>query len=329
MLWPGLRIFVGTMVFISIFFYPLPLFAPAKNMTFDLWVHTQPARQIQPAFVQPSANQEAELPKPESTPPQTLQPGEGNPAVLPQQTATTETSAGETLQEENLQIKTGSDKEEFLPAETLPVIYRLDVQDKVALTFDDGPCPEMTEQYLAVLQAYGIQATFFIIGRQAGLHPETVGKIIAQGSELGSHSWKHDQMDRLTTKQIAADLQETAAQIYELWGQEITFFRPPYGRGSPDVLAAAKELGQKLVYWDVDPRDWKEPPPEEIVKRVMEQVQPGSIIILHEGRPNTLAALPEIIQGLQACGLQPVSVSTLLTARDNSASSSTADTGKQ
>jgi peptidoglycan/xylan/chitin deacetylase (PgdA/CDA1 family) len=337
MLWPGLRIFVGIIVFISIFFYPLPLLAPAKNMTFDLWVHTQPARQIQPAFVQPSANQETELPKPESTPPQTLQPGEGNPAVLPQQTATTaaiETSAGETLptetlQDENLQIKTDTGKEEFLPAETLPVIYRLDVQDKVALTFDDGPCPEMTEQYLAVLQAYGIQATFFIIGRQAGLHPETMGKIIAQGSELGSHSWKHDQMDQLAPKQIAADLQETAAQIYELWGQEITFFRPPYGRGSPDVLAAAKELGQKLVYWDVDPRDWEEPPPEEIVERVMEQVQPGSIIILHEGRPNTLAALPEIIQGLQARGLQPVSVSTLLTAWNDSASSSTADTGKQ
>ena len=126
MLWPGLRIFVGTMVFISIFFYPLPLFAPAKNMTFDLWLHTQPVRQTQPVFVQPNAIQEVELSKPESKPLQTLQPGKEDPAVSPQQTAATaaaETSAGETLptetlQDENLQIKTGTGKEEFLPAET-------------------------------------------------------------------------------------------------------------------------------------------------------------------------------------------------------------------
>ena len=316
MLWSGLRIFMGTLVFISIIFYPLPLWAPAKSIPADLWLR------LQPAFVQQTIANKAELPKPASNLPPAPQLAEGATDAAPPpaaataeavETSTTETLPADTSQEENSQIAA---EQKEVPTETPPSFYRLDVPDKVAITFDDGPCPGMTEQYLEVLQAYDIQSTFFVIGRQASLYPETAEKIIAQGSEIGSHSWQHNQMDQLKPEQITADLEETAAQIYALLGQETLFFRPPYGRGSADVLTAAQELDQKLVYWDVDPRDWKNPLPEEIVKRVMEQVKPGSIIILHEGRQNTLAALPGIIEGLQARGLQPVSVSALLSAAD-------------
>lgn len=313
----GLRIFMGTLVLISIIFYPLPLWAPAKSISADLWLR------LRPAFVQQTIVNKAEPPQPASNLPPAPQPAEGDANTIPPQTAATEAAEpltpeilpADISREENPQTAAEQQKKAF-PVEIPPAFYRLDVPDKVAITFDDGPCPGMTEQYLEVLQAYDIQSTFFVIGRQVGLYPETAGKIIAQGSEIGSHSWLHAPLDQLKPEQIAADLEETAAQIYTLLGQETLFFRPPYGRGSADVLTATQKLDQKLVYWDVDPRDWKNPLPEEIVKRVMEQVKPGSIIILHEGRQNTLAALPGIIEGLQARGLQPVSVSALLSAAE-------------
>lgn len=332
MLRRNLHIFVGSIVFLCIFFPPLSLYTPAHTSFFDLQLPPQLALPTQPVFVQQNALPEtAALPQPESSPQKPPQ-ARSNPGAL-SQGATASTNALEAAAlprktpEEKDQLPLGGSNGEnnFLP-ETPAVFYRLDgVQDKVALTFDDGPCPKMTEQYLAVLQAHGLQATFFVVGRQAVLYPEILEKIIAQGSELGSHSWQHDRLDKLTAKQTAADLQKTAAQIYEAGGQEIAFFRPPYGRGTADVLAAAKELGQKLVYWDVDPRDWEEPPPEKIVSKVMEQVRPGSIIILHEGYQNTLTALPEIIQGLQARNLQPVSVSALLAAWGESVATAAAE----
>ncbi len=325
MLKSGLRILIGTLVFISITCYPLPLLTPARNISADLWLR------LQPVFVQqPVATNIAELtssPRPAGSPSRVSQLKKESvtaTATMPPPAATAkigENLASEALpalpsQEEIPQITTEQEKEAFeaFVAKIPSVFYRLGVPDKVALTFDDGPCPGMTEKYLEVLHKHGVQSTFFVVGRQAVLYPETTKYITAQGSEIGSHSWRHAALDRLKPEQITADLEKTAAQIYSLLEYEILYFRPPYGRKSANVLAAAKELGQKLVFWDVDPRDWENPAPEEIVKRVMEQVKPGSIILLHEGRQNTLAALPGIVKALQARGLQPVSITGLLSA---------------
>ena len=336
MLRHDLQIFVGSIVFFCIIFHPLSLFAPAHTAFLDLQLHPQLAPPTLTQPVQQNILSENDLPQAEptvQTQPQLM----ANPGIQPQQGAATTAGALETIAlpvEETPKEKypppwEGNVGENSLPPAAPAAFYRLNVPDKVALTFDDGPCPQMTEQYLAVLQAYGLQATFFVVGRQAVLYPEILEKIVAQGSELGSHSWQHDRLDKLTPKQVAADLQKTTAHIYEAGGQEIVFMRPPYGRGSADILAAAKDLQQKLVYWDVDPRDWEEPPPEKIVKKVMEQVQPGSMILLHEGYRNTLTALPEIIQGLQARGLQPVSVSTLLATWNESVATGVADEHEQ
>ncbi|MGI5822901.1 MAG: polysaccharide deacetylase family protein [Dethiobacteria bacterium] len=330
-----LQIFVGTIVFFYIFLHPLSLFAPANTTFFDLQSRPQLALQTQPMFLQNNILSETKLPKPEPSS-QTPLRKETNQGALPQQVAVA-TPAGtpedapisEAPATPPQTSPKGNIVENSYPPAAPASFYRLDVQNMVALTFDDGPSYQMTEQYLAVLETYGLQATFFVVGRQAVLYPEILEKIVAQGSELGSHSWKHDRLDRLSPKQIAADLQKTAAKIYEAGGQEIAFMRPPYGRGSANVLATAKDLGQKLVYWDVDPRDWEEPSPKKIVSEVLAQVRPGSIILLHEGYRNTLTALPEIIQGLQARGLQPVSVSALLAAWNENVATDTADIDEQ
>jgi len=198
------------------------------------------------------------------------------------------------------------------PAENTKIIKRVDVQGKVGISFDDGPLPGMTELYLQVLEKHDTRATFFMLGQQVSNHPELAQMVINQGSEIGSHSWGHSRLDQLEQDDVLADLQNVADQVYDTVGQGISLLRPPYGRHSETVIAAAQELNQQVIMWDVDPRDWENPAPEKIVTTIMEQVKPGSIIILHEGHQNTLQALPVIIQRLRERNLEPVTVSELL-----------------
>ncbi|MFY9371284.1 MAG: polysaccharide deacetylase family protein [bacterium] len=199
------------------------------------------------------------------------------------------------------------------PLPELPdLVFSGTAVDKVAITFDDGPFPGMTEQYLEILSQYGIKGTFFVVGELARQNPAQLQKIVEQGSELGNHSWAHGRLDKMPLEKVVSDLRRVAELIYETTGQEVRFLRPPYGRHSPAVIEAAEELGQQLVLWNVDPRDWDKASTREIVNRVMAQVRPGSIILLHEGHPNTIKALPQIIEKLRERGLEPVSVSELL-----------------
>lgn len=199
------------------------------------------------------------------------------------------------------------------PGNPVQLIKRVEnVSSKVALTFDDGPFEDMTPQYLAVLQQYNARATFFMVGQRVGIYPGLAQQVVDQGSEIGSHSWRHAYLDQLEPGAVAADLRDTAQQIHNLLGQEVTLLRPPYGRHSESVLTKARELNQKVVLWDVDPRDWEEPPPAVIASRVLDKIKPGSIVVLHEGKKNTLLALPLILEKLQERGLQAMTVSELL-----------------
>ncbi len=186
------------------------------------------------------------------------------------------------------------------------------VNNLVAITFDDGPIPQMTAQYLAVLDEFNVRATFFMVGQNINQYPELAGKVLRYGSEIGSHSWRHARLDKLTADEISEDLSLAEYQVQINLGQQVNLFRPPYGIRNDTILAVAKELSYQVIIWDVDPRDWEDPPPEYIVASVLGQVQPGSIILLHEGHPNTLKALPVIIQKLRERGLEPVTVSELL-----------------
>jgi len=193
------------------------------------------------------------------------------------------------------------------------LIKRVDgINNMVALTFDDGPFPQMTAQYLAVLDRLNVRATFLMVGQRIKDYPELARKVVQYGSEIGSHSWGHARLDQLTAEAIAEDLRLVENQVQTNLGLEISLLRPPYGGRNDNVLAVAKQLGYKVIIWDVDPRDWEDPPPEKIVAGVLEQVKPGSIIIMHEGHPNTLKALPVIIQRLRERGLEPVPVSEML-----------------
>lgn len=192
---------------------------------------------------------------------------------------------------------------------------------QVALTFDDGPYPRWTERYLAVLRAQDTPATFFLVGQRARRYPEETQAIAAAGHEVGSHSASHTRLAGRPNEEIARDLYRTARDLQQLAGREVRLFRPPYGDYTEAVVEVARALGQATVTWEVDPRDWENPPAEKIAARVLDRVRPGSIVILHEGRANTLAALPEIIRALRERGYALVTVSQLLLAPAVAASS--------
>ncbi|KYH32705.1 polysaccharide deacetylase family protein [Neomoorella mulderi] len=183
---------------------------------------------------------------------------------------------------------------------------------RVALTFDDGPFPRWTERYLTVLAATRTPATFFMVGRQVEAHPELVRAALDGGHEVASHSWRHANLGKASQAEAEADLRQAAAVLEKISGRPVKYFRPPYGAMGPNLLVAAARLGTPIVTWSVDPKDWSNPGPRAIVLRVMANVRDGSIILLHEGHPGTLVALPLLIKELRGKGYELVTVSELI-----------------
>ncbi|MER7708067.1 polysaccharide deacetylase family protein [Kitasatospora sp. NPDC097605] len=189
----------------------------------------------------------------------------------------------------------------------------------VALTFDDGPDPEFTPRVLEVLRRHDAPAAFFCIGLQALAHPDVVRRIADAGQTLGNHSWSHAYLPDLGPAGLARQLGHTRDAIAEACGDDrpVRWLRPPYGGRSPELLRAVDESGLITVLWDVDAKDWSRPGPEVIAERVLGQVRPGSVILMHDGgddRSQTVAALPAVITGLRARGYRLVSLDELLAA---------------
>ncbi|MGO0123145.1 polysaccharide deacetylase family protein [Desulfothermobacter acidiphilus] len=215
---------------------------------------------------------------------------------------------GDTLRHSNFQPQEAQDQP----------IYRAAGKGgkRVALTFDDGPYPGLTEQYLAVLEAHQATATFFVIGCRAERYPHLVRDMSSKGHEVGSHSWQHACLSKVNSLGAKEDLLRTARTLESITGKPVRYFRPPYGALGPGVMEAARELDESVVLWNVDPRDWTNPGPQAIIQRVLAQVRDGSIILLHEGRPGTLQALPILIRELRQQGYELVTLSELLSSSE-------------
>jgi peptidoglycan/xylan/chitin deacetylase (PgdA/CDA1 family) len=186
----------------------------------------------------------------------------------------------------------------------------------VALTFDDGPSPQYTRRILAVLRRLHVPATFFAVGYLADAHPELVRAELRDGMTVGNHSYTHPQVPpfgRLPRRLIDAEIALGVRSVRRAGGDP-TLFRPPGGSFSPRVIRAAQALRQRTVLWSVDPGDWERGiTPRRIVRNVLADVRPGSIVLLHDGggdRSATVAALPRIVKGIRRRGLHLVAVPT-------------------
>jgi peptidoglycan/xylan/chitin deacetylase (PgdA/CDA1 family) len=181
----------------------------------------------------------------------------------------------------------------------------------VALTFDDGP-RQSTPQLLALLDELGIHATFFVCGNYISNCPEQLQAIHNAGHEIGNHTWSHPNLARMSADDVAEQLESTSDLIESLIGERPVLFRPPYGAHNQTVRDTAADMGMATIMWTVDPRDWRDYSSGTIAGSVVGSASSGSIILLHEGHPNTLLAVRTIVSELQAEGYRFVTVGELL-----------------
>jgi peptidoglycan/xylan/chitin deacetylase (PgdA/CDA1 family) len=188
----------------------------------------------------------------------------------------------------------------------------------VALTFDDGPSPD-TERILDVLGTQEASATFFMVGREVESFPGIAQRVLAEGHEVGNHSYSHPSYLFQRAAETHAQLRRAQSVIAETIGITPQMARPPYGVRTPAYFSATRALNLQTVQWDVAGFDWKRITPRQIADNVLRKAQPGSIILLHDGdsagknaRKNTVEALPLIIRGLRNRDLQIAPLSQLI-----------------
>ena len=190
--------------------------------------------------------------------------------------------------------------------------------DEVAITFDDGPNPPYTLQISAILDQYGVKGTFFTVGKALDARPDVSKALLDDGQLLSNHSYTHDAFHWLDPGY--AELGQTQDAFKRTLGVCPGLYRPPHGSHTPFMAKEVSDHGMKMVTWDVSAADWATSDGNLVARRVLDKVQPGSIILLHDGidgnigadRSVILTALPLILDGLRARGLKPVTLDKLL-----------------
>jgi cellulose synthase/poly-beta-1,6-N-acetylglucosamine synthase-like glycosyltransferase/peptidoglycan/xylan/chitin deacetylase (PgdA/CDA1 family) len=220
------------------------------------------------------------------------------------------------------------DDENYTKIPTPYVIERTGAKpNKLALTFDDGPDPDWTPKILDILKAKGVHASFFIIGENAQAYPDLVQRVLAEGHDVGNHTFTHPNLGEMPDALITLEINANQRLFEALTGRSMRLFRAPYlGDAEPTTadeivpIQIAQSMGYFSVGLHVDPNDWQRPPADIIVQRVIEQVTDpnpdirGHIILLHDSggdRSETIAALPKLIDALRAKGYEFVRVSEL------------------
>ncbi|MGW5192934.1 polysaccharide deacetylase family protein [Kribbella sp. NPDC004138] len=175
----------------------------------------------------------------------------------------------------------------------------------VYLTFDDGPDPRYTPAILDILRRYGVRATFFEIGQHVARYPWLTRRVYLRGNSVQNHTWSHPDLRYVSWTTFKYQVLTTDRYIRYQTGYTPRCLRPPYGAVNSRVYSRAAALGKKIRLWTVDPRDWSRPGSSVIVRRVLDNVHSGSVILLHDGggnRSQTVAALPTILRTLKARG---------------------------
>jgi len=188
----------------------------------------------------------------------------------------------------------------------------------IALTFDDGPWPQTTEQVLDILKANNIKGTFFVVGENLKNYPELGRQIVAQGHVIANHTWHH--WYHFFNPQAAAfEIDRTEDLIYQVTGVKTNLFRPPGGFLHNGLVAYAKGQKYAVVMWSADSTDYKQPAVPKLINNVIKDSKPGGIVLMHDGggnRSRTVQALPEIISNFRKQGYRFVTIPELLEMQD-------------
>ena len=183
---------------------------------------------------------------------------------------------------------------------------------EVAMTIDDGPHYPTGEQLLDIFKANGVHATFFMVGLRMKEHPEQVRRMIAEGHEAANHTMDHIRLNTLNPRQIQNEIRDDDINFNRITGGHLHLLRPPGMDYNNKILDIAKKMGYVTVSWDCAAKDYDNVSPSFIINRIMDRVENGSIILLHDDNENTVQAMPTLIADLKKAGYRFVTVSQLL-----------------
>ena len=184
----------------------------------------------------------------------------------------------------------------------LPIYCVQRDQKLVSISFDAAWGNEDTQQLIDILEKYKVKATFFVVGEWVDKYPESVKALADAGHEVMNHSNTHAHYPQLSADQVVADLNACNDKIEAVTGVRPTLVRLPYGDYDDNSINAVRSIGMEPIQWDVDSLDWKDLSAADITQRVVSKVQPGSIVLFHNGVKNTPEALDIIIERLLAEG---------------------------
>jgi peptidoglycan/xylan/chitin deacetylase (PgdA/CDA1 family) len=181
------------------------------------------------------------------------------------------------------------------------------------MTFDDGPHPNLTPRLLDLLRDRGIRATFYVIGRNAARYPALLQRMVAEGHEIGNHTWSHPSLFGHSDASILNQVDRTSRAVHDAVGRPPVTMRPPYGNlyhGQRLMLYEAR--GMPTILWSVDPQDWRRPGSAVVAQRIVGGCHPGGVVLAHDIHSATVSAMPAALDGLLGRGFRFVTVSELI-----------------
>lgn len=179
----------------------------------------------------------------------------------------------------------------------------------IAITFDDGPSSRYTGRLLDGLKERNVKASFFLIGENAEENPVLVERIYKEGHLIGNHTYSHVQMTHLSEEAAVREIEKTDQVISAITGEHVAYMRPPFGAWQRELEVRMEVLP---VLWSVDPLDWTTENVDEIVSKVVTEVEEGDIILLHDCYASSVEAALRIVDILQKEGYEFVTVDRLL-----------------
>ena len=201
-----------------------------------------------------------------------------------------------------------------MPSSTFfrPVLNRGPREGKrIALTFDDGPTEQFTPQVLDILREHQVPATFFVCGENVERHPDLLRRIVAEGHEVGNHTYSHLYLYFKSRRRMVEEIDRTQAIIESVAGIRPNIFRPPFGARWFGLVPTLLERGMHMIMWSATGYDWSKDVPG-ITRATLRALRPGAVILLHDGRETrpaaeidrsqTVSALPAIIAGARERG---------------------------
>ncbi|HHJ5224880.1 TPA: polysaccharide deacetylase family protein, partial [Enterococcus faecalis] len=179
----------------------------------------------------------------------------------------------------------------------------------VAISFDDGPGATTTPQLLRILKEKNVHATFFVLGENTAQHPEIVKQTAEAGHEIGNHTYDHQNLATLSAQSMTEEVTKADTEIKKVTGKTPAFVRPPYGSVTN---VGATIIQRPIIEWSVDSEDWKTRNPDLILQKIQATVYDGAIILFHDIYPETIRAVPQVIDYLKEQGYRITTVGDLL-----------------